>query len=251
MVYLTEDEYKEWFIALLGDIESLDKVKQNSPFANVPKPFDSRRWYIVNGLSLLICLVLSMVFAYLNSAFDKWYFSWLENATLSISLGLLVSLVIFIFTNLRERNVVYYTDIIPLLKDRYDRLHKAYYEHIFKLSIYFQKLEYQNYYDAWYAHVNVCFKLIEFYEYLLEVFPYKPKSFHYTKQALKNITNQLLETNNRCQSEFFSTKIISKELYDECYASLIKPDGILADIEALIVELEQKLYVLKYSMKKT
>jgi hypothetical protein len=247
---LTEHEYKEWFDKWLRDIESLDNSNQNSPFANAPKPFNSRKWFVINAVLLLFTLLLSLTFSYFNNIYKIWLLSWFDNAFLNILLGLMVSLLIFTFTNLRERNVLYYSDIIPLLKIRYSNLHSAFFEHTFKLSRYYQNHDYAGYYDAWHVHVNVCLVILNFYEYLFVVFPFKPKCFNVKKESLEKVSNRLLEANNLCQSEFFTTKTISEETYKTCGESTEIPYGLLVIIGSLIEELEQNLYVLKYNKKK-
>lgn len=246
---MTEYEYEEWFNKWLGDIESLDKSIPNSPFANAPKPFNNRVWLSVNLASFIFALLLSLLFSYLDSVFKLWILSWLNNAFLSISFGLLVSSEIFVYTNLRETNVQYYNEIIPLLKKRYDNLHTAFFEHTFKLSIYYQGREYQKYYEAWSAHSNTCIVIVEFYKYLFSVFLFRPKCFTAELADLDAICTKILNANQKCQEEYFSQKTISEETYKACNEATQPPYALLMTIEALAQELQQNLYILKYSRK--
>ena len=54
-----------------------------------------------------------------------WFFNWISNTFLSLSLGVVASLLIMGYTNARERNVAFYSDIIPVLENRHENMHKA------------------------------------------------------------------------------------------------------------------------------
>lgn len=244
---MTEHEYKEWFQKYLGEVESLTDSQQDSPFANAPKPFNNHNWILINVFLLIVSLVSSIVFAWLNSLYSIWFYSWLDEAFLSISLGLLVTLLVFYFTNSRERNIIYYTDIIPLLKKRYKSLTDAFFQHTFRLQRSYYATYFSEFYDAWHAHCNTCIVIIGFYEYLLKAFSFRPKSFFYTKADLEGMVAKLLNADEKCQKEYLETKIVSNQTYELCKNSESGPYSILSTLESTIIELEQNLFKIKYS----
>ena len=111
---MSEHEYEEWFDKYLGDVESTLKTENTSQISNIPRPFNAKRWAGINVIILILALLGSLLFAGYNSVHPQWYFEWGCNALLNMFFGLLVSLLIFIYTNLRERNITYYTDVCLL-----------------------------------------------------------------------------------------------------------------------------------------
>lgn len=247
----TESEYEEWFHKYLGDVESPFQSEIHSPLENIPKPFNNKKWTKILLLSFLLSLALSLLLSWENAQYNKWILSWLSEALLNISLGLLVSIFIFAFTNSRDRNIAYYTDIIPLLKKRYEDMKAAYYTHHFKLQIYYQKGDFESYYWAWHAHVNACLTIVGFFEFLLDVLPFKTESFAFNKTDLRDLEDELSTANNNCQNDFFKgQKIITKKTYILCFESENKTFDLLMSLNCFIQEIQQRLYNTKYSKKR-
>ena len=78
-----------------------------------------------------------------------WFFNWISNTFLSLSLGVVASLLIMVYTNARERNVAFYSDIIPVLENRHENMHKAYFDYSLKIDRFFYSHDYEKCYYAW------------------------------------------------------------------------------------------------------
>ena len=246
---MNEHEYKEWFSKYLGDIESLNNPDIQSPLQNCPKPFNAKKWLLINSISLVLTLGVSLFFGYVDAINSYWIYSWISNALLNLSFGLIVSLFILIFTNQRDKNISFYNDIIPLLQQKYKNMHTAYYQYYFKIDRNFHKNDFQECYNAWHINSNTCFVIINFFEYLLKVLPFKPKSFSFNNEQLEEAKNIILEANNHCQEEFFSDKIISQDVLKECIVAVNIGGDLLSILQSFVQELEQILYQIKYNKK--
>ncbi len=248
--HMEENEYEEWFEKYLGNIESLDKDWQKSPLNNVPKPFNSKKWFWINCAALLFSLFLSLLFSFLFDNNCFWLFQWLANAFLNLSLGLLVGFFIFIFTNQRDSNIMFYTDVIPILKKRYGDMHSAYYQFIFKISRHRQQGNYEKCYEAWHILSNTSFVIIGFFEFLLAKLPFNPQCFNGLNQKhLEKAKDELLASNKQCQEEFFRNKKIEKTTLDRCEKSLDISNYLLSTLKTLIEECEDILFNIKYNSK--
>jgi|GEM_PF-3789861 len=244
---MTEREYEDWFAKYLGDVESTDDTK-NSPLLNAPKPFKATKWTKINIVALTASFIISLLFAYLNSIYNQWLMNWISNALLNLSLGLLVSLFIFIFTNIRERNIAYYSDIIPILKKRSEDLHKAYFEYTFKFDRFYEK-DFEKCYEAWHVQSNTSFVIIQYIEFLIEVLHERPKCFTFDDSELEQAKDRILDANKKIQEEFIHHGVITPETHQICREALQFPFYLVGLAQDIVIELQQNLYHNKYSKR--
>ena len=65
-----------------------------------------------------------MAFLYETTHF--WLWNWLSNALLSLSIGLVASIFVMIYTNIRDKNIAFYSEIIPCIETRIKSMRSAY-----------------------------------------------------------------------------------------------------------------------------
>lgn len=247
---MTDHEYKEWFAKYLGDVESPHGSDNDSLISNIPRPFKSRNWMIINSLILLITFVGSLFLSWLNSCESKWYYEWGYNALLNISFGLLVSILIFIYTNLRDRNIAYYSDVIPLLKKRYNDMHTAYFQYNFKLERYKQGNKVEEFYDAWHIQSNTGFVIIGFFEYLIGISVFDCKKYNIDTLLLNTLSDQILDANRKIQEEYLHHNTISEKTYEICIEAMMPSFSLLMVLNEFIGDLENQLFTIKYDKHK-
>jgi hypothetical protein len=244
---LTEVEYEAWFDKYLGNVESLDKVDiDKSPLSRIPKPLKRKKWIIVAVFGLLICLVGSCLLSWVYEITCFWLWNWISNALLSFSLGIVASLLIMIYTNAKERNVAFYSDIIPILEDRCENMRKAYFSCFFKVDRYFSAKDYNKCFDAWHANCNTCFVILDFLRYLHAVLPFQPKSLTASLNDIEKAIDVLSEANQRISREFFDSNEIRRETLDFCRRTTEYGHRGLLIVENMIQEFKCNLYGIKY-----
>ena len=244
---MTEAEYEAWFDKYLRDIESLNKIDVGrSPLSRIPKPLNRKTWMIVCIIGLVVSMAISCLFSWIYEMKGLWFFNWISNTFLSLSLGVVASLLIMGYTNARERNVAFYSDIIPVLENRHENMHKAYFDYSLKIDRFFNSHEYEKCYDAWHANCNTCLVILEFLRYLHTVLPFHPKSLTSSLEKIEKAEGNLTEANEKISKEYFAHKMISEETEKLCcHASNCGLMG-LYEIESLIQELKCNLYGIKY-----
>ena len=246
---MSEAEYEEWFDKYLGDVESLNNPNQNSCLLNIPKPFNKEKWFYINGILLLITITSSFTLAFVFEYYKIWIIEWTSNALLNLSLGLIASFIIFTYTNHLNRNIAFYTDVLPLLRTRYENMNKAFYDFVFQISI--TQLDYELLYEAWHANSNTCYVIISFFQYLLEVLPFKPKCFKgLTNEKLELKKKEIREVSEEVTEEYYKYNRISGELIERCRKANRSGFKLLIIFPELIEELEQKYFSIKYANRK-
>lgn len=244
-----ENEYEQWFEENLSEVESPLEYEHNSIFLNKPKKFKSYIWFIINFISILVCLVGSFILIY----YDNKIMLWISNLLLSISSGLIASLIILAFTNLREKNISYYEEIIPLLKKRYKKLINSYYYCWPKISIAFQTDNADDYFKYSHYASNTNFVIIGFMEYLIKSFDFN-KEFPYNQQILDKAKDLVLESSELCQKIYYKNKFSDTTEFEKVKDLQEKsseiPFEILLTLESIIEEMENELYNIKFKKKK-
>lgn len=246
---MTESEYELWFEENLSEIESPHDYDIKSPLSNAPKPIKTHIWVRLISVIFVASLLASIVLAFLYSSCDNWFYTWLSNALLNLSIGLIASLILMYFTEAKSRNITYYTDIIPILKARYSKMHKAYFEYTFKLDTYYFHKEFDKFYDAWHVHSNTCFVILNFFDYLLQVLPFTPKSIKFDREILSKLRSNWLDIHNQLQKNYFGNKKITESDYENSKKLSAQGFKLLNTLEFLINELEQDLFIIKYNKK--
>lgn len=247
---MTEKEYHEWFNKYLSDVESLSSAKaEESLFVNAPKPTRDTFWKWTIGLSMIAFAVLSALFYWLDKAYDLWVLGWLSGITANFSIGLVASLFLLLYTGNRERNILFYTDALPILEKRIENMHKAYFDYVNHIRPYWQNGEYQECYSAWHCTSNCCFVILNYLLYLEKVLPFRPQSFDFTTEEIEDEKNKISEADNTLQKEFFSKDIISENTVVSCENAATSGFAGLMRLEDLKTELRQNMYRTKYHRK--
>ena len=246
---MTEVEYEKWFEENLGEIESPYDYDIKSPLSNAPKPFNFHSRIRSISILLLISFLASIIMAFADSIFNHWFFSWFSNACLNLSIGLIASIILMFFTEDKSRNITFYTDILPILKSRYTKMHNAYFQFTFKIDQYYQQKEWDKYYDAWHVHCNTCFVILGFFQYLLQVLPFTPKAITFDKIYLSELSSSWLNTDHQLQSNYINNAQITESDYKNCKKVSDQGFALLNTLKCVIDDLEQDLYATKYNKK--
>lgn len=244
---MTEAEYEAWFDKYLRDIESLNKTDVGkSPLSRIPKPLNRKAWMIVCIIGLVASMAISCLFSWIYEMKGLWFFNWISNAFLSLSLGVVASLLIMVYTNARERNVAFYSDIIPVLENRHENMHKAYFDYALKIDRFYYSHDYEKCYYAWHANCNTCLVILDFLRYLHTVLPFRPKSLTSSLEKIEKAKDNLTEANEKISKEYFAHNTISEETEKICRQASDCGLVCLYEIENLIQELKCNLYGIKY-----
>lgn len=244
---MTEAEYEAWFDKYLRDVESLNKTGvEKSPLSRIPKPLNRKAWMIVCVIGLVASMAISCLFSWIYEVKCLWFFNWVSNTFLSLSLGVSASLLIMVYTNAKERNVAFYSDIIPVLEKRHADIQKAYFDYALKIDRFYYSQDYEKCYNAWHANCNTCFVILEFLRYLHAVLPFCPKSLTLSLEEIEKTENNLSEANEKISKEFFAQNTISEETEKICCQTSDCGLVSLYEIADLIQELKCNLYGIKY-----
>ena len=242
-----ETEYKDFFAKYLANIETpYNPDVDKSPLSRIPKPLDREKWIILCIYGLVGCLVSSFLLSLFYDTTNCWLLNWFSNALLSLSLGIAASLLIMAYTNAREKNVAFYSDIMPILESRYENMHKAYSEYALKINRYFYAGKYEECYYAWKANCNTCLVILDFLRYLHSVLPFQPESLTFSLPEIEKAADDLTKTNDLVTKEFFSQNAISKKTAETCFLAANCGSYGLRVIEELIQEFKCNLYGIKY-----
>lgn len=247
---MNEHEYEEWFGKYLGDVETLDKQgKEDSPFAYIPKPLRRIRWLVLCIISLVMSAGISLRMAFLYETTHFWLWNWLSNALLSLSIGLVASIFVMIYTNIRDKNIAFYSEIIPCIETRIKSMRSAYFAYAFKIQKAYRKQDYSACYEAWHINSNTCFVILDHILFLRTVLPSDFRNLLPDGTEIETTKNKILDTNEKIQREFFHTQFISKDTVDECLNTSYCGAIALQRLEHLLAAIRRSLYGLKYNMK--
>ena len=247
---MTEHDYELWFDMHLGDIESpYSTVSELSPIKNVPKPVKRKNWFIGLFVSLMICTFSSMIFSYLYAKYDLWYFDWISNALSNFSIGIISSILILIYTNTIEKNNSFYSDIIPLLENRYSKMSSAYSNCNFYPKIKYDENDMQGCFDEWHKLVNTCTVILNFIIFLLNSSGEYGKRLNIEIGTVKKYLEELHVADNKICEEFYKTNEISCESLEKCLDVSHYGNIGLSLIENMIIKMNQELYRNKYAPK--
>lgn len=244
---MTESEYELWFDKYLGEVESLDSyTAAESPFANIPKPLNRKGWTALCSLAILCCIGGSCLLAYLYELYGVWVLNWICNVLLSLSIGLIASLILMIYSNTRERNIAFYSDLIPVLEKRHSDMQEAYLGTVLKIQRRYQEHDFEMCYQAWHANSNACYVILGFLRYLHKALPFTPDSLNINAEKIDSFEDEIYKANNQIQTEFFKGKTISSATVDKCIRATDSGGYALSIIEDLINEFRKNLYRIKY-----
>ena len=200
---MTEHEYEEWFEQNLGNVESLDKLyNTDSPFVYAPKPLNRRKWIAMCVSSFVLCLFFSFYLGHIYEVTHCWVLSWFSNLLLNFSIGLVASILIMLYTNIHDKNVAFYADMLPIIEKRIISLREAYFSYTFKIQREYQKRNYQNSYDAWHVNSNTCFVILNYIRFLNATLPKQFVKELPGEKQLKDSENRILPLLNGKQNTF-------------------------------------------------
>lgn len=229
----TEAEYEKWFDKYLGDFEVVGGDGDNNTIFNyTPKPFNISHW--IKGLILFIVLFIILSFLFYNIKLN-----FLFNISLSISTGLIVNLIFLIITSAKDRHINYYSNLIPILQKRRNKLHDAYFQCHPQMSIAFQQNDRDKWYKYWHRLVNLAYVAINFHNYLIRKIP---NDYKYINN-FETILDKLTELNNDSYKLIDNDKKIGfKHLHTECEKELYVVFTIILQLDELIEQLQVSLY---------
>lgn len=247
---MTEHEYEQWFEMYLGDIESpYSDYSELSPLKNIPKPLKKKKWLWILLISLIILILSSLTFSYLYSINNHWYCDWISNALLSFLIGIVSSVLILIYTNSAEKNISFYSDIIPLLEERHSKMSAAYYDCVFHPDIKYGENNMQGCFDEWHKLVNTCAVILGFITFISNCSPEYKKRLNINADTIDKYSHELSEVNEKISKEFYTTKMINyTTLEDGLKITYCGSQGLSA-IENMILKMKQELYRNKYAPK--
>lgn len=177
---------------------------------------------------------------------------------INIGAGLIASIIILLFSTSKERNIVYYNDIIPLLENRCEILSKAYYFDFHRKSIAVQNGDYDTFLDCHRRMINTLCFIRSFYKMVCDTAAFKPK--------------YLFKIYNELDQDFSNNSKFSTKVHDSYNARQGKSLTILCDelrtldeeqfrnericerllyiLEKYIADLKSQLYTIKYSKRR-
>ncbi len=235
-------EYQEWFEEHLGEVESLNMSGDNSILRHQPKVLKFKWWIFALIAGILVCGLVSY--------FTYTVVPWLSNLLLNLSAGILASLILLIFTNLKDKNINYANDAIPLLEKRMEQFNNALFDHNVDLQISRQRGDIDEYFGFHKLLSNTQCVITGFIEYLNEVSRYKPdylrecgenkKIFFNTGTEYANLVYKLY--NEKDVKLFDKIEKLEMDLYAQSMY-------MIAVLRNYIEDLNLRHYNIKYSKK--
>ena len=247
---MNEHEYEQWFEMYLGDVESpYSEYSELSPFKNIPKPLKKKIWLWVLLISLIILILSSLLFSFLYSICNHWYLDWISNALLSFLIGIVSSVLILIYTNSAEKNISFYSDVIPLLEERYSKMSAAYYDCALYPNIRYGENNMQGCFNEWHKLINTCTVILDFIKFLSECSPEYKNRLSIDIDTLNRYSQELSEANEKISKEFYSINEINHNTLEDGLKITYCGSLGLSAIENMIVKMKQELYRNKYTPK--
>ena len=247
---MNEHNYEQWFEMYLGNIESpYSSDFEQSIFKNTPKPLKKKIWLWTMLISLVILIILSLIFSYLYSINNHWYCDWISNALLNFLIGIVSSILILIYTNSAEKNISFYSDIIPLLEERLSKMKAAYYDCVFYPEIKYKEGNMKGCFDEWHKLVNTCTVILNFITFISKCSPEYKKRLNIDIDKLNKYSQDLSEANEKILKEFYATEKIDFNTLEEGLKITHCGNRGLSEIENMILKMKQELYRNKYAPK--
>lgn len=238
-----EKTYEKWFDDNLGEVESKNTAGDESPLRYQPRLHRNWVWILL----LAIIMIASAVISYFIYEIAEWVSSLL----LSISTGMLASIILMLFTTSRDKFIQYNDEIIPLLEYRHEKIYKALYFPMVRLQIARQRYDIDEYFDLHKLLANTQCVATDFIEYLNETLRYKPK---YLKECAskkeeyfktcKDYTDKVYELYNNKNIDLFA-EIEKLEMQLQ-----IQTDCVLYTLQDYIEDLSKRNYRYKFNTKK-
>ena len=197
----------------------------------------------------MICTFSSIIFSYLYDKYDLWYLDWISNALSNFLIGIISSIIILIYTNTIEKNNSFYSDIIPLLENRYSKMSMAYSNCVFYPRIKYDGNDMQGCFDEWHKLMNTCTVILNFNKFLINCSKEYNKKLNIDICALNKYLEELSKADNKICEEFYKTNEIDFETLE--YGLKVSHYGELglSLIENMIIKMKQELYRNKYAPK--
>ena len=203
---------KEWNEKYLSGIESISNRHLITPLKNIPKKYKVSFWKKLITSVLVGSVLFSFGFAALNHAYECWLYEWFSNLFLNLSLGMIASLILLLYTDRKEKNINFYEKNLELLKNRYEQLHNAFSASfgVIRKDISFNRMKEAT--DDAFNSFECFFCTINFFEFLFKALDYIPKQFgDITKEKIEKAKKDSIELYQELESKIDSDGNLSIE----------------------------------------
>ena len=150
---------------------------------------------------------------------------------------------------MREKNISFYSDIIPLLEERHSKMSDAYYDCALYPEIKYKENNMQGCFNEWHKLVNTCTVILNFITFISECSPEYKKRLNINVDTLNKYSQELSEVNEKILKEFHSTKAINYNTLEAGLKITYYGSLGLSAIENMILKMKQELYRNKYAPK--
>ena len=238
---------KEWNEKYLSGIESVYDKNLITPLKSIPKKYNAIFWKRINASVLGTGMVLSFVFAAINHCQNAWIFEWLSNMFLNLSLGMLASLIILLYTECKEQNVNFYEQTLELFKGREQQLRTAFFASFRSIP---RNLSYNKLNEATEDAFNsfeCFFAIVNFYEFLYKNFDVMPKPLNQISiEKINEAKKDELELYKKMEAKVCANGCLKKDDLEAVERSGDIIYSILNKFKLWIMETEKSLYDVKY-----
>ncbi len=240
---MNEKELAQWQEKYFSNIETLTHTDRlyKSPILNSPHTYRGNIVIFILIISAISFIGLSALFYFILNI------DWLSNLSIGIGTGLISSIILLIFTQLKDKNINYSAIMLETLKNRHDSLLEALNYDFATESIALQNKNFDMFYDC-YIRFNCTFLYItEFYILICNRLKYNKKclckSLNYMDkfQSIKQELDIAIHNHKNIDFDYISDMKLKLNHY---------LDHILHTIEEYINELEQYHLQLKYKKTK-
>jgi len=243
---MNEKELAQWQEKYFSNIETLTHTDRlyKSPILNSPHTYRGNIVIFILIISAISFIGLSALFYFILNI------DWLSNLSIGIGTGLISSIILLIFTQLKDKNINYSAIMLQTLKNRHDLLFEALYYDSAKESIALQNKNFDMFYDCYIRFNSTFLYITEFYILICDKLKYNKKilckylSYMDEYQSLKNKLDIAINKYNKFSSDMDFDYICDIKIKLNSYL-----DHILHTIKEYINELEQ--YHLQIKYKKT
>ena len=249
MALMNENEYEKWYDDYLRDIESPYSINDfDSPFVHAPTPVNKTRWFLCLGITLVGTIIISGICFSTYGKSGGWSWSWLGNATLSLAIGVIASLIIMAYSSQRDKNISFYSTILPDMQRKYWNMRKAFDGCIVRMVENTKQKDYLAYYQAWEMSTIACHVILGYLEHLVKALPFTPDSLSKINvNTIKEVHDEIKAIRSQIDKEFSVTGDMTAEMRAECQKTLSYGNKALNIIFDLLLEFNCNLYSLHSS----
>lgn len=238
---------KEWNEKYLSGIFSIYDRSLVSPIKNIPRPYNATFWKKLNVAFLIGGALISFFFAALNHMFENWILDWVSNLFLNLSLGMLASLIILMYTDRKQENISFYEQNLDLLKNQAKKMDEAFYESFGKIPYHTSFNDFEKATNSAFNAFECFFAIINFFELLYDNFDRIPRPFNcVTKEKLKEAKEKELELCKKIENAISDNVFLDRDNLFLVERSGDFIHGMLAKLKIWISDTEKNLYEIKF-----